>query len=96
MQSPMTASSGKRKKKSTMDKYFVPRNTQWAQPSMRSVLARKEAIWRVDMAVERFFYDACIPTNAMNFFYFQSMLDVIFTIGLGYKGSNFISYRLIF
>ena len=95
MQSPMAASSGKRKK-STVDKYFVPRNTQEAQPSMRSVLAGKEATWREDMAVGRFFYDACIPTNAMNFFYFQSMLDVIFTIGLGYKGSNFISYRLIF
>ena len=43
MQSPIAASSGKRKK-STMDKYFVPRNTQGAQPSIRSVLARKEAI----------------------------------------------------
>nr|CAN72291.1 hypothetical protein VITISV_007351 [Vitis vinifera] len=30
MQSPMAASSGKRKK-STVDKYFVPRNTQGAQ-----------------------------------------------------------------
>ncbi|RVX07828.1 hypothetical protein CK203_021814 [Vitis vinifera] len=62
MQSPMAASSGKRKK-STVDKYFAPRNTQGAQPSMRSVLAGKEAIWRADMAVGRFFYDACIPTN---------------------------------
>ncbi|RVW28245.1 hypothetical protein CK203_083676 [Vitis vinifera] len=54
MQSPMAANSGKRKK-STVDKYFAPRNTQGAQPSMRSVLAGKEAIWRADMAVGRFF-----------------------------------------
>ena len=27
MQNPMAASSGKRKRKSTMDKYFAPRNT---------------------------------------------------------------------
>eukprot|EP00261_Vitis_vinifera_P037688 XP_019078931.1 PREDICTED: uncharacterized protein LOC100242519 [Vitis vinifera] len=73
MQSPMAASSGKRKK-STVDKYFAPRNTQGAQPSMRSVLAGKEATWRADMAVGRFFYDACIPTNAMNSFYFKPML----------------------
>ncbi|RVW77919.1 hypothetical protein CK203_048307 [Vitis vinifera] len=52
-----------KRKKSTTDKYFVPRNTQGAQPSMRSVLARKEATWRANMAVGRFFYDACIPTN---------------------------------
>ncbi|KAL6350597.1 hypothetical protein AAG906_022307 [Vitis piasezkii] len=76
MQSPMAASSGKRKK-STTDKYFVPRNTQGAQPSMRSVLAGKEATWRADMAVGRFFYDACIPTNAVNSFYFKPMLDAI-------------------
>ena len=40
MQSPMAVNSGKRKK-STTDKYFVPINTQGAQPSMRSVLAGK-------------------------------------------------------
>ncbi|XP_034674808.1 uncharacterized protein LOC117905996 [Vitis riparia] len=38
MQSRMAASSGKRKK-STVDKYFAPRNIEGAQPSMRSVLA---------------------------------------------------------
>ena len=88
MQSPMAASSGKRKK-STADKYFVPRNTQGAQPSMRSVLAGKEATWRADMAVGRFFYDACIPTNVVNSFYFKPMLDVISTIGPRYKGPNY-------
>ena len=61
MQSPMTASNRKRQK-SIADKYFVPINTQGGQPSMRSVLAGKKTIWRADMAVGRFFYDACIPT----------------------------------
>ena len=82
MQSPMAANSGKRKK-STVDKYFALRNTQGAQPSMRSVLVGKEAIWRADMAVGRFFYDACIPINAVNSFYFKPMLDAIFAIGFG-------------
>ena len=95
MQSPMTASSGKRKK-STVDKYFIPRNTQGVQPSMRNVLAGKEAIWRANMAVGRFFYDACISTNVVNFFYFKPMLDAISAIGSRYKGPNFISYGLIF
>ncbi|RVW45809.1 hypothetical protein CK203_086263 [Vitis vinifera] len=77
-----------------MDKYFAPINTQGAQPSMRSVLAGKEATWRADMAVGRFFYDACIPINAMNSFYFKPMLDVISTIGLGYKGPNYHQLRV--
>ena len=40
MQNPMAASIGKRKK-SIVDKYFAPRNTQGAQPSMKSVLVGK-------------------------------------------------------
>ncbi|RVW38406.1 hypothetical protein CK203_090272 [Vitis vinifera] len=88
MQSPMAVSSGKRKK-STVDKYFVPRNTQGAQLSMRSVLAGKKSIWRADMTIGRFFYDACIPTNVLNSFYFKPMLDAISTIGPGYKGPNY-------
>ena len=60
MQSPMAVSSGKRKK-STVDKYFAPRNTQRAQHSMKSVLAGKETTWRTNIAVGGFFYDACIP-----------------------------------
>ena len=77
------------KKKSIVDKYFAPRNTQGAQPSMRSVLVGKEVIWRANMTVGRFFYDACIPTNAVNSFYFKPMLDVISAIGSGYKGPNY-------
>ena len=88
MQGPMATSSGKRKK-SIVDKYFVPRNAQEAQLSMRSVLVGKEAIWRADMVVERFFYYACIPTNDVNFFYFKLMLNTISAIGLGYKGPNY-------
>ena len=56
---------------------------------MMSVLAGKEAIWRADMVVGRLFYDACIPTNAVNSFYFKPMLDAISAIGLGYKGPNY-------
>ena len=54
MQNPMITSSGKREK-STMNKYFAPRNTQRAQPSIRSVLVGKEVVWRADMTVKRFF-----------------------------------------
>ena len=39
MQSPMVAGNGK--EKNQVDKYFVPRNTQGGQPSMRSILDGK-------------------------------------------------------
>ena len=84
----ITISSGKRKK-SMVDNYFAPRTSQGAQPSIRSVLAGQEVIWRVDMAVGRFFYDACIPINVVNSFYFKPMLDAIGAIDLGYKGLFF-------
>ncbi|RVW90066.1 hypothetical protein CK203_035845 [Vitis vinifera] len=61
---------------------------------MKSVLARKKAIWRADTAVGRFFYNACIPTNAVNSFYFKSMLDVISAIGPRYKGPNYHQLRV--
>ena len=46
------------------------------------------------MVVRRFFYDACIPTNVVNFFYFKPMLDVISAIGPKYKGSNYHQLRV--
>ena len=63
---------------------------------MKSVLVGKEVVWRANMAVERFFYEACIPTNVVNFFYFKPMLDVISAIGLGYKGPNYHQLRVNF
>ena len=56
---------------------------------MMSVLVGKEVVLRADMVVGRFFYDTCIPTNAMNSFYFKLMLDVISAISPRYKGSNY-------
>ena len=37
----------------------------------------------------RFFYDACIPTNAVNSFYFKPILDAISVIDPRYKGPNY-------
>ena len=72
-----------------MDKNFTPRSTLGAQPSNLSVLARKEDIWRVNITIGRFFYDACIPRNAMYFFYFKPILDDMLAISLGCKGPTY-------
>ena len=41
------------------------------------------------MVVGRFFYDACITTNAVYSFYFKPMLDAIATTSPGYKDPTF-------
>ena len=41
-----------------------------------------------------FFYEACIPTNAMNSLYFKPMLNVIFAISPGYKGPTHYQLRV--
>ena len=41
-----------------------------------------------------FFYDACIPTNAVNSFYFKPILDAIVAIGSGYKGPTYYQLRV--
>ena len=45
------------------------------------------------MAVERFFYDACILITG-NSFYFKPMLNVIAAIGLRYKSPSYHQVRV--
>ncbi|KAI3448753.1 hypothetical protein Pfo_005418 [Paulownia fortunei] len=68
---------GKRKQDEKMSSYFDPRTISGEQPSIKSALVSKETLHNVDMAVARFFYDSCIPINAVNSIYFQQMVDVI-------------------
>ncbi|XP_075659224.1 uncharacterized protein LOC142629126 [Castanea sativa] len=74
--------------------YFAPRTTPGAQPSIKSVLAGKEKKLRVDMAVARWMYDACIPINAVNSSYYQLMLNVVASYGPRYRGPNYHALRV--
>ncbi|XP_031268168.1 uncharacterized protein LOC116126600 [Pistacia vera] len=86
--------STKRKKPTAISNYFAPRTTFGSQPSIRSVLAGKEAMWRANMTVAQFFYDTCIPMNVLNLIYFQSILDVVVAIGSGYKQPTYNVIRV--
>ncbi|XP_031259800.1 uncharacterized protein LOC116117960 [Pistacia vera] len=74
--------------------YFAPRTIVGSQPSIRSCLAGKDATWRADMAFARFFYDACIPINAVNSIYLQPLVDAITAIGSVYKHPNYHGLRV--
>ena len=90
---PPRSNLGKRKV-GEIGNYFAPRTTPGAQPSIKSVLGCNGKKRRVDMVVARWMDDACIPINAMNSSYYQPMLNVVASYGLGYRGSNYHALRV--
>ena len=51
-------------------------------------MERKHGYWEI------FFYDARIPTNVVNSFYFKPMLDAISAISPRYKGPTYYQPRV--
>ncbi|GKU92834.1 hypothetical protein SLEP1_g6507 [Rubroshorea leprosula] len=86
---------GKKRKAnaSGIQNYFAPRTAPGSQPSIKSAMAGKDAVHKADMAVARFFFDSCLPINAINSPYFRPMLDAIAAIGPGYKGPSYHMMR---
>ncbi|GKV21392.1 hypothetical protein SLEP1_g31376 [Rubroshorea leprosula] len=84
---------GKKRKASGLHNYFAPRTTPGSQPSIKSAMAGMKDIHEADLAVARFFFDSCIPINAINSPYFQPMIDAIAAIGSGYKGPTYHAMR---
>ena len=41
------------------------------------------------MVVARWMFDTCIPINAVNSSYYQSMLNAVVAYGPGYRGLNY-------
>ncbi|KAF7841403.1 hypothetical protein G2W53_003701 [Senna tora] len=85
--------SGK-KRNSTPKNYFAPRTTPGSQPTLKSVLSSKEAIYKAKMAIAKWFCDACIPFNAINSPYFQEAVDAVAAIGPGFKGPSYHELRV--
>ncbi|PKU66856.1 hypothetical protein MA16_Dca014463 [Dendrobium catenatum] len=75
-----------------IDNFFAPRTKPGSQPSLRSVIASKEAMHHTNLAIARWFYDSCISFNAINSPFAQKAIDVIASIELGYKLPSY--YRL--
>ncbi|KAI0496410.1 hypothetical protein KFK09_022726 [Dendrobium nobile] len=70
---------GKRKL-AEIDTFFAPRT--------------KSAVHRADLDVARWFFDCCIPFNALNLPYAQKAVDAITVIGLGYKLPSYHNMRV--
>ena len=86
--SQISVRNAKKKKASTMDEFIAPRTTPGSQPSLKSVLASKEAIHRVMMMGAEWAIVNCIPFNALGCPLFQRYVDGIASIGPGYKAPS--------
>jgi len=82
---------GKEKK---LGNLFTSKAQPEKQPTIKSAMAGKEAVWRANMAVAKWFYDCCIPLNVVNSIYFQPMFDAAIRIGLGYRAPSLVHYYL--
>ncbi|KAI0495898.1 hypothetical protein KFK09_022205 [Dendrobium nobile] len=77
-----------------IDNFFAPRTKSGSQPSLKSVMASKEAVHRADLAIARWFYDSCIPFNAINSPFAQKAIDAVAAIGPGYKLPSYHRLRV--
>ncbi|MCI31105.1 hypothetical protein A2U01_0052316, partial [Trifolium medium] len=85
--------SQKGKSTSRIGNYFMPRTTPGAQPTLKSVLQSKEVVEKCDLAIAKWFIDACVPFNASNSSYFQPMVDALCSMSPGYKVPTMHSFR---
>ncbi|KAL8514138.1 hypothetical protein ACS0TY_013314 [Phlomoides rotata] len=57
-------------------------------------MQNKERKHETDMAVALWFYDACIPMNAVNSRHFKQMISRVASMGHGYTGPNYHALRV--
>ncbi|XP_010468265.1 PREDICTED: uncharacterized protein LOC104748298 [Camelina sativa] len=87
--------SQKRKKKGIdLHEYFKRGVHDPTQPTIKACMQSKERIHDVDMSVALWFYDACIPMNAVNSPLFQPMMNKVASMGHGYVGPSYHALRV--
>ncbi|KAL4392799.1 hypothetical protein AHAS_Ahas03G0381200 [Arachis hypogaea] len=59
------------------------------EPIIKSVLQSKKIVEKCDIAIARWMMNASVPFNVVILAYYQSMIDAIANMGIGYKGSNY-------
>uniref|UniRef100_A0A6N2LXX5 BED-type domain-containing protein n=1 Tax=Salix viminalis TaxID=40686 RepID=A0A6N2LXX5_SALVM len=72
---------------------FAPRTTPGSQPSIRSAMASKEIEHNARKAIATWWFDANIPFNGAKSYYYQLMIDVVTSMGPGFKGPSYHDLR---
>ncbi|XP_023638904.1 uncharacterized protein LOC111830639 [Capsella rubella] len=87
-------SQKRRKQGIDLHNYFKRGVHDQTQPSIKACMQSKERIHDVDMSVALWFYDACIPMNAVNSPLFQPMMSKVASMGHGYVGPSYHALRV--
>ncbi|XLS55860.1 hypothetical protein HN51_005615, partial [Arachis hypogaea] len=74
--------------------YFKGRTMSGSQPTLKSVLASKQVVHKVNLGLTKWIVDARISFNAIQSPYFQPALDGITAIGPGFKGPSYDEMRV--
>ena len=72
---------------------FAPRTTPGSQPSIKSAMASKEKEHNVRKAIAIWWFDVNVPFNGAKSYYYQPMIDVITSMGPGFKGPAYHDLR---
>uniref|UniRef100_A0A0D2ZWI5 DUF659 domain-containing protein n=1 Tax=Brassica oleracea var. oleracea TaxID=109376 RepID=A0A0D2ZWI5_BRAOL len=86
--------SQKRKVSADVNSYFKRGLEDQTQPTITSCLQSKEKVHDADMALALFFYDVCIPMNAVNSRFYQPKISKTASMGHGYVGPSYHALRV--
>ncbi|CAN6902512.1 unnamed protein product [Brassica oleracea] len=86
--------SQKRKQGVDLHAYFKRGVHDPTPPTIKACMQSKERIHDVNMSVALWFYDACIPMNAVNSPFFQPMINKVANMGHGYAGPTYHALRV--
>ncbi|XP_035542143.1 uncharacterized protein LOC118344831 [Juglans regia] len=98
-QSQLSKGKGKSKESGTgesvggLSKFFAPRTTLGAQPSIKSSMCSNEMIVKVKMVVARWWYDSNLPFHVAQSKFYQPAIDALTAIGPGFKGPSLYELR---
>ncbi|KAL8521685.1 hypothetical protein ACS0TY_011989 [Phlomoides rotata] len=94
-ESPNLHVSGRgKKRKNIIGSYMKDGSGDLSQPSIQASMQNKERKHETDMVVALWFYDACIPMNAVKSRYFKQMISRVASMGHGYTGPNYHALRV--
>ena len=85
----MQGISANRKKDDFIRSMNYPKFT----PSIKSAMASKEKEHNARKVMARWWYDVNVPFNGAKSYYYQPMIDVITSMGPGFKGPSYHDLR---
>ncbi|KAL3523232.1 hypothetical protein ACH5RR_016066 [Cinchona calisaya] len=88
-----SAGKGKRKATTSINAY-IKGGRDSSQPTIKACMQSKEKWHNTDMSIALWFYDACIPINAVNSPFYQNAIDHIAAMGHGNKGPSYHAMRV--